>query len=726
MYRFASFVLDLDRLELRHQERPVELRPKVFDVLRALVEAAPRVVPKDELLEAAWPGVATTDESLTQAISQARRALAGADPDAEPIRTHRGRGYSFEIPVEYVEREVDLPSRAADPAPMDAPSSDLRRAGQPPRRRRSGLVAALAGLAIVVAAAGGLAIDPGLPPAPLVLPPLPSPSAGGEATVAILPFQDLSPGGNYAYLGDGLAEELTGALANVPDLRVAARTSAFTFRNGSTDIPSIGDSLGVRAVVEGSVRVDGDRVRVTVQLVRSSDGFHMWAESFHRELGGLLDLQAEIAATVTEKLEHRLIERRQPTTAVVDVDAMLLYLRARAHIFAPSEEGARQAVDALDRVVEIEPGFARAWASLAEAHLSLWTDFLQDAPSSHPHLAKAEEAAVRALELAPNDSDSQRVYSKIRLYRHRDWRGARDAIVRAIELDPNNVSNQTTYASLLAKAGHLDDALKHATRGLESDPMRPAANRLIGRLHLYRAEYEQSIAYLHRLRMLNPNDSDVPSLLSKAYGEQERWDEAREAILLLFDEPGRSLLRIPARVLGPVRTMRVLVALQSLSNESRCGSTAWTGAHVFAYTGDLERMLECLERASQRSLFYVAVEPAFDPYRSDPRFREIVRRAGYDPAEIRLALSDRSPARRATRPAPGRGAGREDRPGPRGPDRQVLRARSCSPPHSRRRARGCRRRTARLGRRCRRRRSRRTPGRARRRPARCTRRDPCC
>lgn len=634
-YLFASFELDPGAYTLRAGEDQLELRPKVFETLCFLVERAPSVASKDDLLAAVWSDVATTEESLTQVISQARKALAAFEPNTELIRTVRGHGYGMAVPVQRVE---PLAQDAVAAAPAVAPGTS--ESHHPPSKLRWGRSAIALGAVGLLLTLAALARDPGVLPPP-TRPEVSIPIAPGPAaSIAVLPFLDLSPSGDLQYLGDGLAEELIDALAAIPGLAVASRTSAFAQRDLGKGIKAVGANLGVSTLVEGSVRVADDRIRTTVQLIRASDGFHIWSKTFDRELAGLIGLQNELAQSVAAELSPRLIDRGLNEDHPVSANAKLLFLRARAQMVTPSREGLTVAVETLERAVAIEPEYAAAWAALAEANLQLWLEHQRDEPRTSLYLEIADQAIQNAVAIAPDEPRTQRVLGKVLYYRHRDWKAAGRAMRRAIALAPQDVAVHTTYASTLAKAGRTDEALDTVLRGMQDDPMRPSANKLLARVYYQRAEYDKAIALLHRVRALNPHDPDIASLLTRCYHAQGRMAEAREAMLLWFSEPLRSVLRVPARLLGPEKSLRALLQVLIWRDGAPCGGMPWPAAHTYAGTGEVEPMLVCLEQASQRSLFYIAVEPVFDPYRGDPRFQALLEREGYGDSQLARVLEE--------------------------------------------------------------------------------------
>ncbi|MDJ0785651.1 MAG: winged helix-turn-helix domain-containing protein [Myxococcota bacterium] len=632
-YVFGSFVLDLTRFELRRGEQRVELQPKVFAVLRLLVEAAPRTVPKEEILDTVWADVVTGDEVLTKAISQARQALSRVSPGEEVIRTVRGRGYGIALDVAPLDAAADpeLEASAAAPrAPAPAEAVEpLAEAPRPPRRFGPLLVAGGIGgaaLAVLVAAGVYLALPTELPFAP-ARPAAGPGSAPPPTAVAVLAFSDLSPEGDHTYLAHGISEDLIANLSRQADLHVAARTSAFAFADEPTAITEIGRRLGVGSVVEGSVRVVGDRLRVSAQLVRAHDGFQLWGDRFDRPLDDVLGVQDDIANQIARELEARLSPVVRSPRRDGSMQAYLLTLRGRKAILKRTPEGVDEAIELYGQAVAADPGSAEAQAGLASSLGYKWGSFSAE-PRTSELLARAEEHARLAVAADPASATAHKQLAVVMEVRHRDWPAALALYDRALELNPGHHDALVARAGLLLKLGRFDEAHPLLLRAVEQDPLGASVHQMLGRLLFYRTEYDAALTSLHRSWAISTGP-DIPSLLSKAYGRKGMERESSEALMLAFPPGQRPGFRILARTLGTVGFLRFMMDVVEWRTGSRCGTVPWTGSHVFAYTGEVERMLECLNEAEQRHFWYVRVEPAFDPYRKDPRFVALLERAGF-------------------------------------------------------------------------------------------------
>ena len=640
LYRFEAFELDLDLYELRRSGKRIPIQRRSFDVLRYLLENPDRTVPKSELLDELWPGVAVGEAALTQAISLIRRALDEQDKDEGVVRTVRGRGYRVGVPVEIeaderspaeaqpvVSEEADLEAEAPVEVPPSITIAD-ERSDAVERQRRSSRTRLLsvAGLAALVVVLGLWLASPRLEPPPSRLRPTSAPAA--RTSIAVLPFADLSPARDQGHFSDGISEEIINALAQVDGLRVVARTSAFAFKGRDDDVRSIGVQLAVGSIVEGSVRQDGDRFRITAQLVSAANGFHLWSASYDERLEDVFDVQARIARAVVEAVQGRLHEPL-PATAPIrrDFRAFELYLRARAAANLRTREGILAAIEYQQEALEIEPDYAEAHAGLADAYALFW-DYLADEPRDGPILAKALASAERAVALDPNSAESLLALGHLRSVRFFDHRGAERLFQRALELKPAFAAGHERYSSLLMHTGRLDEARVEILTSLELDPLSPTVHRHAGRFHLYASEYDEALEFLWHGVHLNPQDPLAPLLLWITYSQLDREQEALDALLVRAFWWSRAPLRIAGRLIGTRSLVRVALEGAVLVGGGPCPVQSNTAAQGFAYVGNQDRMFECLDQALQRDVAYFKVNPLFAPYRSDPRFVSFLQSAG--------------------------------------------------------------------------------------------------
>ncbi len=452
VFHFGSFVLDVDRGALLRDGEEVKLRPKAFDVLRYLVEHRGRVISRDELLDAIWPDVVVTEDAVTQCLIDVRRAIG--DTSQRKIRTVTKRGYVFEETV----TEQSRPEPGAEPGPASARQPGFGR-----------WAIGVAAFAVVGLVAVWLSMASNRAPATdtaAVAEVTPEPS------IAVLPFSVLSDDRTQTYFADGVSEEILNLLARQRGLRVIARTSSFSFRDRNVDVAAIAEQLGVTHVLEGSLRNDGDQIRVNVQLVDAATGEYLWTERFDRALSAsnLFAIQGEIASTVSESLKTELSTREHarlrkiPTDSLEALDA---YFEGRGKMETRNPGELSEAEALFEKAVELDPDFALGHVALADVYR------LRNNYGSLPNSIANErtEAAVEAA-LAINDQLGE-AYAPLGnlLVRRGDLYGAERAFLRGIELSPNYAPLYQWYAELLSLAlGRPHDALSYSKMSVALDP----------------------------------------------------------------------------------------------------------------------------------------------------------------------------------------------------------------------------------------------------------------
>jgi len=291
----------------------------------------------------------------------------------------------------------------------------------------------------------------------------------GEKSIAVLPFVDMSPDGDQAYFADGISEEILNVLVKTHSLKVAGRTSSFQFRGRNEDLRTIGDQLGVEHILEGSIRKANNRVRITAQLVKASDGFHLWSETYDRELTDIFAIQDEIARAITDAMAIELeLEEGQQSLASVstgNMEAYDRYLEAKGLIARRLDFP--RAISLLNEAIELDPDFAAGWAANAQAHtLSIYYRTVDRVEFKNI----AESMAKRALEIDPDLSTAHSVLGDVYRDRH-EWAKGRESYLRALALNPDDAEANEQYAQMLWRISYFDEALKYSSRAIDLDPL---------------------------------------------------------------------------------------------------------------------------------------------------------------------------------------------------------------------------------------------------------------
>jgi TolB-like protein/lipoprotein NlpI len=445
-------------------------------------------------------------------------------------------------------------------------------------------------------------------------------------SVAVLPFANVSDDPERDYFSDGLTDELIGALSKVEGLKVAARTSAFRFKGVQVDAREVGRALGVATVLEGSVRVAGDRLRVTATLVGAGDGYHLWSERFDGELGDIFAIQDEISRAIVDALRVRLRPGAAgPVAPPPDMEAYELYLRGRYFANRRGEEALVRATSYFERAIALAPDWAPPYAGLADAAIAP----RRSRPEERFRLGK--EAALRALELDPGLSAAHTSLGWIRMWYDRDWDGARASFEHALALDPGYIWANQWYSAYLAAVGRLDDAMVAIRRTHALDPLAVAAVTHVGTHHLWLHEYDAALSFYRSALELDPAFAMARGGAGRALLALGRDEEAMEALrhegadYAGLEQP--ALLAYALAVTGDAAAARQILA--RLHARARVDYVAPANiAIVHLALGEHDAALDWLERveADRGALVFLKADPIYDPLRGKPRFQGLLGR----------------------------------------------------------------------------------------------------
>lgn len=566
----GGFMLDLDRETLSGPSGEIRLRPKTFEVLRYLLMHRGRVVTKQALIDEVWRNTSVTDDSLVQCLIEIRRALG--DNDHRLIKTIPRRGYMV----------------ADGNADSDAPNA-IRKT---PSRQR--LTVALACFTIALMAGAWWLIGRGNTP----------------IRIAVLPLENVSPESSSDYFADGLTDEIIHNLSVIEGLAVRSRTSSFALKGQPRNVREAGKQLEADYLVEGSVLLAGQQLRINAQLIRARDDFPLWSGKFERELTDVFAIQDEISRGIANNLRLQLGRgRRRYETSVEAYD---LYLRARA--VNPAS------IQLFEQAISKDPAFAPAHAGLAAAYAYRSVQF----PLAHPvdDLPKMRTAAEKAILLDPLLAEAHAALGSA-YARDGQWEQSEKSFRRAIELDPNRSSTYTDYAYwLLTVLGRLEEALRQLRGAQQRDPLSPAVHRFLPDVLISAGRYEEAADYCRKLPANHPLKN---SYLARA---QLGRGNVAEAIQLAADgwNSSNPLIRgftgyIYARS-GRRDEAEKLVAASNYANEQ---------ALIFAGLGDMERTLGALDRMASLGAQRVGVflnYPELALLRDDPRLKVFRKRVG--------------------------------------------------------------------------------------------------
>jgi TolB-like protein/Flp pilus assembly protein TadD len=457
-----------------------------------------------------------------------------------------------------------------------------------------------------------------------------------EKSIAVLPFNDLSPARDHDYFSDGIAEELLGALAKVDGLRVAARRSSFWFKDKQAELGEIASKLNVGHVLEGSVRRDGNRVRVTAELIDACDGFTLWSETYEREMHGIFALQDEITRSIVDALKLNL--DISPPPAPRSTEAYDAYLHGLFYSDKSTEDALRKSLEFFERALEKDPRFSRAWTGIAKAWLWL-ADAYVPPLEAYPQV---RDAAVRALQLDDQEAEAHVYLAETKRILEWDLDGAEAEFNRAVAIDPNSTPSNYFIAALYAARGERDKALAYLRRTSKIDPASLWVSNFACELYRYFGLYDEAIAAGERALQLDPTFAHYGEpMLAALYREMGRFDDAIALYEKAQDFTGRPGFGL---AITYARMNRRKEALQTLE-----AATAGWGyrpgdaiAHVQVALGAHDDAIRELERACEQrssSLHSVGIAPEFAPLRSDGRFLSILKRIGLEPEKVFAATA---------------------------------------------------------------------------------------
>ena len=448
-------------------------------------------------------------------------------------------------------------------------------------------------------------------------------------SIAVLPFADLSPEHDQEYFSDGLAEELLNHLTKIPNLRVVARTSAFQFKGKNEDLRVIGQKLSVANILEGSVRREGNRVRINAQLIKAADGFDLWSESYDRDLKDVFVVQDNIARAVTSALQLKLRADQPratlPTSGTTDPETFEAFLHARYFAHMQDEASARKALQYANQAIESDPNYAPAYALRADIELAsggmTWTDI-------SVATEKTQHDTEKALALDPNLADGYRVLSMIQARVESNCREAETSLKKALELAPRDPDNLDQSGSLAMCQGRLEEAVELWKQGLLLDPLRPDGYLWLSQSLRDLGRYEEAHAALAKALDLNPNQT---SMIHEVGGE----------VYLAQGRPEKALAEIEKEPAGLYRHLGEALAYHALGRHQESDTAlarmisqhpndgAYQIAQVCAYRGEVDRAFEWLNRAyiqHDHGLMWFKTDLKLKNLREDPRYTLLLKK----------------------------------------------------------------------------------------------------
>jgi len=616
-YEFGDFVLDVGQQRLLRREKgeAIPLTAKVFDTLVYLVEHAGETLDKDVLLRSIWPGMVVEENSLTQNVSTLRQVLGEVRGENRYIATISRKGYRFVANVTRCDEPASLNSAETN-------TSTLLVAAPGTARRRMGLMVAGVGVLLVVVAAMALFLVPTGQRKP-------APVAG--QTLAILPFKPLLPAERNESLELGMTESLITSLGQHSRQMITPLSSVRRYAALDQDPIAAGRELGVDTVLDGSLQRRGDRLRVSVRLLRVADGRQLWTQNFDQDFTTIFDVQDVIAGRVAQALSVRWAPaestRRVPYTQ--DPEAYALYAAGRFAWTRQTETSLLQANAFYEQAIARDPNYALAYAGLADSYALLGVFGIRAPRDVFP---KARAAVEKALSLDPDLSAAHCALGHIKVQYEHDWDGAAREYARAIQLDPSSALARHRRGLLYAMQGDIDRAVALDEQAHRLEPLWLTPRTAIGNYLYHAKRYDESIRILEQVLALDDRADNARALLIRSLIARGDYDRAiAEYDKRPLQTPGSNSYRAQALALSGRREAALAERDRVLKLSKERYVAAYDIAGIEVALGNTESAFVWLERAmddGSTQLNFLAVEPMFDSLHADPRFTALVQRIG--------------------------------------------------------------------------------------------------
>ena len=619
MKSFQSFRLDTANQCLWRGQKRVPIAPKAFDVLRYLVENPGRLVTQDEVLEKLWPETYVNPEVFRKYILDIRKILGDRPDKPEFIETVTKRGYRFIAPVidegATLPPDIDTQKQGVAPELAGPPQTNASRK----HYLQKLAIIAILGVAVATAVAGHFWFVRGKAAV----------SSSNAKSIAVLPFVDMSPGKDQEYFSDGLSEQLIHELAKVSGLKVVGRSSAFQFRGKNEDLREVGRNLGVANILEGSVRREGNHVRITADLIKADDGFQLWSQTYDREINDIFAVQEEIARSATGALQVKLLNANGPASSAslrnTSPEAYQAYLQGQYFNGRGVEKvDLATALNYANQAIQLDKNYAPAWALRSYVLNSMAGFVLMDQREGY---RRARADAQQAIALDPNLAAGYLALGWVQMNQDWDWKSTEASLNKAAELEPGSVDVLRYRADLYQTLGRLDEAIDLQKQVVALDPLRARSYAALGNRLFEMERYEEAQAILQKLLELNP--------------EQERDHFRRGQLLLAEGQVQKALAEMEQEPREDWRSFGEALAYHAAGRPQESDTAlkqfitihpsgwAYQIAEVYAYRGEVDKAFDWMDRAYQqrdRGLLVVKSDWLIKNLRQDPRYTELLRK----------------------------------------------------------------------------------------------------
>jgi TolB-like protein/DNA-binding winged helix-turn-helix (wHTH) protein/tetratricopeptide (TPR) repeat protein len=621
MKSFQSFRLDTSNHCLWQGNERVAIPPKTYHLLRFLVENQGRLISHEELLKAVWPDTFVNPEILRKYIQDLRKILGDRPEKPIFIETVPKRGYRFVAPTvdeDTSERPAVPEKTSSETSRIDAVvvASDVQFSSS---RKRFYQLAAVSLLIVLAVITAGTFVWFGRNRAgtPVLR----------DTSIAVLPFVDMSSAQDQGYFSDGLSEELINELARVPGLKVVARSSSFQFKARTEDLRTVAKKLGVANVLEGSLRRDGDRMRITAELIEADNGFQVWSGTYDREVSNIITTQDEIADAVTGALQSRLLSSSGAaiggTSRETNPAAYQAYLEGQYFVArGQNKEEVNKALSYADQAIKLDAGYAPAWAQrsvLLErlARLGL----IENADG----FRRARESAEKAIALDSRLAAGYLALALVQIDHDWDWKGADVSLQKAVQLEPGSAAVLGMQAHLARMQGHLEEAVGLYRQAIALDPLRANFHLALGDKLFDLGRYAEAKIELDKAEELNPQLSALHLTRSKILFTEEHQQQALEEV----EKENEGWLKLSGEALAYSALGRPADSDNALTNlvANHQDDAAYQIAEAYAYRAETAKAFQWLDRAFQQrdpGTPEMKTNPLMKSLRQDPHYAELL------------------------------------------------------------------------------------------------------
>jgi len=624
-FRFDDFELDRVAFELRRAGRAVPLERIPLELLFLLVEHRGELVTRQEILDHVWGKhvFVDTDNAVNTAVRKIRLALRDNPESPRFLHTVPAKGYRFDAQI--------LQGSSADVsivAPLPPPSAALGVGHQ--QLRRALWIGLVAAIFLFAAYSTRMYMSQR------------TKASSGKVMLAVMPFVNMNDDPHQDYFVDGITEEMIAQLGSLDPahLGVIARTSSMQYKGAHKDAAQIARELGASYLLEGSVRRNGQRIRVTAQLIQANDQTHLWADSFDRDVNDVLKLQSDVARDIAARIQLTLseqTERRLAAASSLNAAAYEAYLQGLQSWNLRTKDAFKQAISDFNHAIQIDPNYAPAYSGLARTYMLAPVFGLSEPVDAMP---RARTAAARAVRINGSLGEAHTVLGFVNAHFDHDWPGAEREFRRAIELNPSDAASHFFYSnSYLSPLGRHEEAIAEMKEAVRLDPFSLPIQSFLGRTYIWAGRYDEAVAQFQKTNQLNANFAINHERLSHLYAStgkfEEAIDEETRARVLSGENPknavakGEELRRAYAASGARGYWLKVLEFSGEKDNPPEAYSSSSGVAIVLARLGEKEKALESLEKAyAERSLFMTElnIEPAFDDLKTSSQFSDLLRR----------------------------------------------------------------------------------------------------